>query len=309
MSSGLLALLDDVSALVKASAASLDDVSTQVAKTSGKVSGIVIDDAAVTPKYVIGLSPDREVFIIWSIAKKSLINKIFILSPAALFLGHFLPWSITPLLMLGGAYLCYEGFEKVHTLFSSTSHVVDDIEVEIDLVKLEKTRISSAVRTDLILSAEIVAITYSNVLSESFAKQASVMLGVGFLITVLVYGFVGLIVKADDIGLYFAKGNFHSLVQKSGALVVKMMPSFLNLLSYVGTLAMLLVGFGIIVHGIHPFAVLQEELSLELSKSSTFLSWLLISLINIALGLFLGLFIDKGIKLFQLFSPKKSKDL
>ncbi|PIP88925.1 MAG: ABC transporter [Bdellovibrionales bacterium CG12_big_fil_rev_8_21_14_0_65_38_15] len=309
MSSGLLALLDDVSALVKASAASLDDVSTQVAKTSGKVSGILIDDAAVTPKYVIGLSPDREVFIIWSIAKKSLINKTFILSPAALFLGHFLPWSITPLLMLGGAYLCYEGFEKVHSLFSSKKHVIEDLEAEVDLVALEKKRIASAVRTDLILSAEIVAITYSNVLSESFVKQTSVMLGVGILLTLVVYGVVGLIVKADDIGLYFAKGNFHSLVQKSGALVVKMMPSFLNLLSYVGTLAMLLVGFGIIVHGIHPIAVIEESLSTMINEISALLSWFVISSINIVLGLFLGYLIDLLIKAFQLFRAKNAKKL
>lgn len=309
MSSGLLALLDDVSALVKASAASLDDISTQVAKTSGKVSGIVIDDAAVTPKYVIGLSPDREVLIIWSIAKKSLINKTFILSPVALFLGHFLPWSITPLLMLGGAYLCYEGFEKVHSLFSSKKHVIEDLEVEVDLVALEKKRIASAVRTDLILSAEIVAITYSNVLSESFAKQVSVMLGVGFLITMVVYGFVGLIVKADDIGLYFAKGNFHLFVQKSGALVVKMMPSFLNLLSYIGTLAMLLVGFGIIVHGIHPLAVFQENVSLKINQASSLLSWPIVSSINILMGLFLGYLIELAIKAFQLFRLNKAKKL
>ncbi len=307
MSSGLLALLDDVSALVKASAASLDDVSTQVAKTSGKVSGILIDDAAVTPKYVIGLSPDREVFIIWSIAKKSLINKTFILSPAALILGHFLPWSITPLLMLGGAYLCFEGYEKVHSLFSSKKHVIEDLESEVDLVALEKKRIASAVRTDLILSAEIVAITYSNVLSESFVKQASVMLGVGILLTLVVYGVVGLIVKADDIGLYFAKGNFHSFVQKSGAFVVKMMPSFLSLLSYVGTLAMLLVGFGIIVHGVHSIAVIQESLATMINETSALLSWFVISSINIVLGLFLGYLIDLLIKAFQLFRAKKAK--
>ena len=187
--------------------------------------------------------------------------------------------------------------------------MVEDLEAKVDLVALEKKRIASAVRTDLILSAEIVAITYSNVLSQSFAKQVSVMLGVGFLLTVVVYGSVGLIVKTDDIGLYFAKGNFHSYFKKSGAFVVKMMPSFLNLLSYIGTLAMLLVGFGIIVHGIHPVAIVQEELSHHINETSPLLSWVLISAINIVLGLLLGYLIELTIKVFQVFKAKKARGL
>lgn len=309
MSSGLLALLDDVSALVKASAASLDDVSTQVAKASSKVSGIVIDDAAVTPKYVIGLSPDREIYIIWSIAKKSLLNKTFILTPAALLLGHFLPWSITPLLMLGGSYLCYEGYEKFHAFFLPPVDQKTILENEVDLEVLEKTRIAGAVRTDLILSAEIIAITYSNVLAESLAKQAMIMLGVGFFLTILVYGFVGFIVKVDDIGLYFAKGQFHQSLKSSGALIVKMMPKFLGLLSTVGTLAMLLVGFGIIIHGIHPMAIVQERLTIYLDQYSPAMSWFLASAITIALGLILGYLINFVVKKFQLFRAKSLKDL
>src|SRR5690606_16674849 len=134
MASGLFALLDDISALVKASAASLDDVPTQVAKTTGKVSGIVIDDTAVTPKYVVGLDPSRELSIIFQIAKKSLLNKLLILSPAALLLGYFAPWAITPILMLGGAYLCFEGYEKVHSMFSK--HKPHDEQVENEQVKV-----------------------------------------------------------------------------------------------------------------------------------------------------------------------------
>src|SRR6187402_396949 len=131
MPSGFFALLDDIGALVKASAASLDDVPTQVAKTTGKVSGIVIDDTAVTPKYVVGLDPSREISIIYKIAKKSLFNKLLILSPAALLLGYFAPWAITPILMLGGAYLCFEGYEKVHSMF----HKPHSAEVETGEVK------------------------------------------------------------------------------------------------------------------------------------------------------------------------------
>ena len=132
MATGLLALLDDVAALVKVSAASLDDIPAQVAKTTGKVSGIVIDDAAVTPKYVVGLDPSRELTIIGHIAKKSLINKVVLLSPVALLLGYFAPWLIQPILMLGGGYLCYEGYEKVHSIFLA------DKTKEIDTEKIKK---------------------------------------------------------------------------------------------------------------------------------------------------------------------------
>src|SRR5688500_3675040 len=163
MASGLFALLDDISALVKASAASLDDVPTQVAKTTGKVSGIVIDDTAVTPKYVVGLDPARELSIIYQIAKKSLVNKVVFLSPAALILGFYASWAIGPILMLGGAYLCFEGYEKVHSMFSKHHDAHESPGGELQVItpeELEKTRVKGAVRTDLILSSEIVAITY-----------------------------------------------------------------------------------------------------------------------------------------------------
>src|SRR5919107_2219026 len=192
MATGLLALLDDVAALVKVSAASLDDVPAQVAKTTGKVSGIVIDDTAVTPKYVVGLDPSRELSIIFQIAKKSLINKVFILTPAALLLGYFAPWAITPILMLGGAYLCFEGYEKVHSMFSKHHHVeAEDAEVKaITPEELEKERVTSAVRTDIILSAEIMAIAYSQVATNPLVNQIIVMLAVAVFITAAVYGYV-----------------------------------------------------------------------------------------------------------------------
>src|SRR5215210_6144349 len=196
MPSGFFALLDDIGALVKASAASLDDVPTQVAKTTGKVSGIVIDDTAVTPKYVVGLDPSRELSIIYKIAKKSLINKLLILSPAALLLGYFAPWAITPFLMLGGAYLCFEGYEKVHSMFSKHDDVHESEEVKvITPEELEKERVTSAVRTDIILSAEIIAIAYSEITGQAIVNQILVMLAVAVFITVAVYGFVGFIVN------------------------------------------------------------------------------------------------------------------
>lgn len=254
MATGLLALLDDVAALVKVTAATLDDVPAQVAKTTGKVSGIVIDDAAVTPKYVVGLDPARELAIIWNITKRSLFNKVVILAPLALLLGFFAPWVITPLLMVGGAFLCYEGYEKVHTLFAGHGQdAADDPEIEeISPEELEKIRTASAVRTDFILSAEIVAITYSVIKDLPFATQVAVLLAVGIGITVAVYGFVALVVKADDFGVWLAKKENGALTQAIGRGIVKTMPGFLKVLSIVGTAAMLWVGAGIIVHGIPP---------------------------------------------------------
>ncbi|HEX8657620.1 MAG TPA: DUF808 domain-containing protein, partial [Hymenobacter sp.] len=226
MPSGLFALLDDVSALVKASAASLDDVPAQVAKTTGKVSGIVIDDTAVTPKYVVGLDPSRELAIIFQIAKKSLINKVFILSPAALLLGYFAPWAITPILMLGGAYLCFEGYEKVHSMFSKHPIVEAESEqlAQITPEELEQQRVAGAVRTDIILSAEIMAIAYSQVAGQPIVNQIVVLLAVAVFITVAVYGFVGLLVKADDIGVHLAQDKYHPGAQKLGRGIVQFMP-------------------------------------------------------------------------------------
>ncbi|PQA56785.1 DUF808 domain-containing protein [Siphonobacter curvatus] len=253
MATGLLALLDDVAALVKASAASLDDVPTQVAKSTGKVSGVVIDDTAVTPKYVVGLDPSREVSIIYQIAKKSLINKVLILTPVALLLGFFAPWIITPILMLGGAYLCFEGYEKVHSMFSSHGDAHGDSEDELKVItpeELEKTRIKGAVQTDFILSSEIVAITYGTVSDQPLLTQIAVMFFVAIFITVAVYGFVALLVKADDLGVYLARENRPSAIRKIGFGLIRFMPRFLTILGYVGTAAMLWVGAEIISHGI-----------------------------------------------------------
>ncbi|SET59224.1 DUF808 domain-containing protein [Hymenobacter actinosclerus] len=307
MASGLFALLDDVAALVKVSAASLDDIPTQVAKTTGKVSGIVIDDTAVTPKYVVGLSPNRELSIIYQIAKKSLVNKLLILTPAALVLGYFAPWAITPILMLGGAYLCYEGYEKVHSLFSP--HPAADPEAgpvaTITPEELEKQRVAGAVRTDIILSAEIMAIAYSQVVDSPVVNQIIVMLAVAVFITVAVYGFVGFIVKADDIGLHLARNAGSPAVQKFGRGMVQFMPHFLNILSYVGTAAMLWVGAEIIAHGIPYTAHLLHELELALA-SVPIVAWLAKVLACGIGGLALGFVVDKVVRLVKRMAPAKN---
>ncbi len=299
MPSGLFALLDDISALVKASAASLDDVPTQIAKTTGKVSGIVIDDTAVTPKYVVGLDPSRELAIIYQIAKKSLINKILLLSPAALLLGYFAPWAITPILMVGGAYLCFEGYEKVHSLFSHSDTDIEREQVtEITPEELEKERVGSAVRTDIILSAEIMAIAYSQITGQALVNQIVVMVAVAVFITVAVYGFVGLIVKADDIGLHLAGSKYPSATQKIGRGLVKFMPHFLNWLGYIGTAAMLWVGAEIIAHGLPFTAHGLHELEQGLS-SMPVVAWIAKALVSAIAGLIIGFIIEKLIALVK----------
>lgn len=308
MASGFFALLDDISALVKASAASLDDVPAQVAKTTGKVSGIVIDDTAVTPKYVVGLDPSRELIIIAQIAKKSLINKLLILSPAALLLGYFAPWAITPILMLGGAYLCFEGFERVHAMLDKhAEETVDDKPVEvITPEELERQRVTGAVRTDIILSAEIIAIAYSQVTEASIVNQIIVMVAVAIFITLAVYGFVGLIVKMDDIGVHLAKEKFSPSARRIGRGVVKFMPQFLRILSYVGTAAMLWVGAEIIAHGIPFTAHLLHELETSLSDVAV-LGWFVKATACGIAGLFIGFVVEKILTLWQGLGPQKEK--
>ncbi|WP_035564972.1 DUF808 domain-containing protein [Hymenobacter sp. IS2118] len=306
MASGLFALLDDVSALVKASAASLDDVPAQVAKTTGKVSGIVIDDTAVTPKYVVGLDPSRELSIIFQIAKKSLINKLFILTPAALVLGYFAPWAITPILMLGGAYLCFEGYEKVHSMFSKHPAVAVESEQleKITPEELEQQRVKGAVRTDIILSAEIMAIAYSQVVGQAIVNQILVMLAVAVFITVAVYGFVGLIVKADDIGVHLTQDKYPPAVQKLGRGIVKFMPRFLSILSYVGTVAMLWVGAEIIAHGIPVTSHLLDDLARSLAHLPV-VAWLAKALVCAVAGLGIGFVVEKLVLLVKKVIPGK----
>lgn len=308
MASGFFALLDDISALVKVSAASLDDVPAQVAKTTGKVSGIVIDDTAVTPKYVVGLDPSRELSIIFKIAKKSLINKLLFLSPGALLLGFFAPWAITPILMFGGAYLCFEGYEKVHSMFSKHHDVPVESEnvIVITPEELEKERVAGAVRTDIILSAEIMAIAYSQVTDEPLLNQVVVMLAVAVFITIAVYGFVGLIVKADDIGVHMAQDKYHPAMRKFGRGIVKAMPPFLRVLSYVGTAAMLWVGAEIIAHGIPFTSHLLHDLEVGLAHIPV-VAWLAKVLASAIGGLMVGFVVEKLVGLVKKMFGKKAE--
>lgn len=250
MPGGLVALLDDVAVIARAAAASIDDVGIAASRAGAKAAGVVIDDAAVTPSYVTGLDPARELPLIWGITKGSLRNKLLILLPVAILLSEFLPWAVVPLLMIGGAFLCYEGAEKVIEKLGGAKHgktLEDPIE---DPVAFESARVSGAIRTDLILSAEIMAITLNEVAVESLVTRIGVLAVVGIMITVIVYGAVALIVKMDDIGLHLAQKP-GSGSQAIGRGLVAAMPKVLTVLSVVGTAAMLWVGGGIVIHGLH----------------------------------------------------------
>lgn len=257
MPSGLAALLDDIATIAKVASASLDDVAAAAGKASSKAAGVVIDDTAVTPQYVTGFTPDRELPIIWRIAKGSLFNKIVIILPIALLLSFFLPQAITPLLMAGGAFLCFEGAEKViEKLMPHEAETLAEELAEVCDQTHEEAMVKGAVRTDFILSAEIMAIALNEVkgLAEtSIWLEAGVLAVVAIGITIAVYGVVGLIVKMDDIGLHMAQRD-NGTSQTIGRGLVKAMPKLMTFLSVVGTAAMLWVGGQIIVHGfgLHP---------------------------------------------------------
>jgi predicted DNA repair protein MutK len=255
MSSGLIALLDDVAAIAKVAAASLDDVAAHAAKAGAKSAGVVIDDAAVTPRYVVGFAAERELPIVAKIAKGSLKNKLLFLLPAALALSFFAPWAITPLLMFGGLYLCYEGAEKVFEKYIHHGTHADETASAIDEKAFENQKVASAIKTDFILSAEIMAIALSTIPdTTSFLTKAVVLAIVGVGITLGVYGAVALIVKADDIGVAMAGfrpgKRFGMITRAAGRGLVHFMPVFLKVLAAIGTAAMVWVGGGIITHGL-----------------------------------------------------------
>jgi uncharacterized protein len=260
VSIGLIALLDDIAGLAKIAAASLDDVAGQAAKAGAKAAGVVIDDAAVTPRYVVGFAAARELPIVGKIAAGSVRNKLLFLLPAALALSFLAPWAITPLLMLGGAYLCYEGTEKVYeALLPHHAHLHEAKlgTVAVNAQTYEDGKVASAVKTDFILSAEIMAISLAAVPGDSVLTQAAVLALVGIGITAAVYGGVALIVKADDMGVALTRTSsrsaFGSLARVLGRGLVLGMPVFLKILGIVGTAAMIWVGGGIIVHGLEEF--------------------------------------------------------
>ena len=304
MSIGLIGLLDDIAAIAKVAAASLDDVASQAAKAGAKAAGVVIDDTAVTPGYVIGFSPSRELPMVGKIAAGSLRNKLLILLPVALILAYFLPWAITPLLMVGGAYLCYEGVEKV--LGAIMPHHVHSHEAQVESVALnpqsvEDEKVAGAIKTDFILSAEIMAITLAAIPAGSIWMQASVVALVGIGITVAVYGVVALIVKADDAGLALARNAGTSVVDGTGRalgrMLVRGMPAFLTLLSVVGTAAMIWVGGGIVLHGLEVYGppsiglyvkAAAEAVAHAFPPAAGVLEWIAEAAISGAVGLLVG---------------------
>jgi uncharacterized protein len=320
MSGGLLALLDDVAAIAKVAAASLDDVAAQTMKAGSKAAGIVIDDAAVTPRYVVGFAAEREIPIIGKIAWGSIKNKLLILLPGALALSFFAPWAITPVLMAGGLFLCFEGYEKVHGLTSPKAEVgepdVDDDDSG-DAKASEDSKVASAIRTDMILSAEIMAITLSQITTPTFWNKAAVLAAVGIAVTVAVYGVVALIVKADDLGVHLAKSRAGAL-RALGRWLVNGMPPFLKLLSIVGMLAMLWVGGGIILHGLAEMGWKAPEYGLlgfasrvgeAIGLASGFVAWLIHASGGAVVGVILGWLVALGLKVTHALRLRRGKAL
>ena len=265
MASSLLALLDDIATV-------LDDVALLTKVAAKKTAGVLGDDLALNAQQVTGVSADRELPVVWAVARGSFINKA-ILVPAALVISAFAPWAVTPLLMLGGAFLCFEGFEKVaHRLLHSKAE--DDAHREqltqalqdpaVDLMALEKEKIKGAVRTDFILSAEIIAITLGTVASSSFLTQVAVLVGIAVAMTIGVYGLVAGIVKLDDLGLYLSRAS-GALRQAVGAGILRAAPWIMKALTVAGTVAMFLVGGGILTHGIPALHHAIEHWSLALA--------------------------------------------
>lgn len=298
--SGLLALLDDVVALAKLAAASVDDVASQAVKAGTKAAGVVIDDAAVTPRYVAGLSASRELSVIGRIAYGSIKNKLLILLPAALLLSVFLPQAITPLLMFGGLFLCFEGYEKLHHTMFGAKHGATPLPLmapeSADTRALEDQRVASAVRTDFILSAEIMAIALNTISAPDLVTRAVVLAIVAIFITVAVYGAVTLIVKADDVGVHLANRNGF-ISGPVGRALVHGVPPFMVFLSFVGMIAMLWVGGGIIVHGlaelgykdlehhIHEFAIAVKS---ALPFASGMMEWVVTAAAAAIVGVVVG---------------------
>jgi predicted DNA repair protein MutK len=298
--SGLIALLDDVAALAKLAAAQLDDVGAMAAKAGSKSLGVVIDDTAVTPTYVQSLPAARELPIIWKIARGSLFNKLVILLPAALLIDYFAPWLMTPLLMIGGLYLCYEGAEKILHLL--VPHSDDHHQPEtLDAAHLEEQRVAGAIKTDFILSAEIMTIAMTSIEASGTLTRAVVLAIVAVGITAAVYGSVALLVKMDDVGLVMSQKGRLSATRAFGRGMVKAMPYLMSFISAVGTAAMLWVGGQIVLHGLPAITFLPqladlthwvehtaEVLGHAVPSASGFVEWLVGAGLSGVFGLALG---------------------
>lgn len=296
MAGGLFALLDDVAALVKLSAASIDDVAAGASRAGAKTVGVVVDDAAVTPKFVEGVDPKRELPIIKRIAFGSLFNKIVIILPIILLLSQFLPWLLTPLLMVGGTYLCFEGAEKIFEKLGWIEHHgparEDPQASEVSEADREKKIVRSAITTDFVLSCEIMVIALNEVADETLLSRAIILIVVALAITVGVYGLVALIVKMDDIGLHMAQRE-NPGSQKFGRFLVQAMPKLLGGLSVIGTLAMLWVGGHIILVGTDElgFTAIYDfvhHLEAPAAEVAGILGWLVNTFFSLILGAIWG---------------------
>jgi predicted DNA repair protein MutK len=295
MASGLAALLDDVAALAKLAAASVDDVGAAAGRASVKAAGVVVDDTAVTPAYVRGLAAHRELPIIRKIATGSLRNKLLFILPAALVLSAVAPVLVEIILMLGGTYLCFEGAEKLHHRFAGHHHEHEDVPAVVQGPEAEAKTISGAIRTDFILSAEIMVIALKEVIDESIVQRAIILVVVAIVITAIVYGVVALIVKMDDVGLRLAQRDSPSS-QRVGRALVAGMPKLLAGLSAVGTVAMLWVGGHILLVGAHelgwhtPYDLVHdaEHLVDDIAGIGGVLAWLINTAISALVGLVVG---------------------
>ncbi len=293
MSGGLAALLDDVAALARLAAASVDDVGAAAGRASVKAAGVVVDDTAVTPRYVSGVTADRELPMIRKIALGSLRNKLLIILPAILVLSQLVPWVLTPILMLGGVYLCFEGAEKI---WEVSGHGPEDAEpAAVRGPDQEKAMVSGAIRTDFILSAEIMVISLNEVADEGLLSRAVILVVVGIAITALVYGVVALIVKMDDVGLHLSRRSSEG-AQRVGRLLVRAMPRLLAVLSGVGMVAMLWVGGHILLvgtdelgwHGPYGLVHHLEEAAHGVPGAGGVLAWLASTLASATVGVVVG---------------------
>ncbi len=296
MSGGIVALLDDVAAMAKLAAASLDDVGAAAGRASAKAAGVVVDDTAVTPRYVHGFSPDRELPMIKRIALGSLRNKLLIILPVILVLSQLLPWLLTPILMVGGTYLCFEGAEKIYEKVTGHHAEHGEQPAATQGADQENVMVKGAIRTDFILSAEIMVISLNEVADEGLLARAVILVLVAVAITLLVYGVVGLIVKMDDVGLHLSKRN-SGTARKVGLLLVRGMPRLLALLSTVGVAAMLWVGGHILLVGVDdlgwhaPYALVhgaEEVVAHAVPALGGVLAWLVNTLASAVIGLAVG---------------------
>jgi len=277
----LLVLIDDIAAV-------LDDVALMTKMAAKKTAGVLGDDLALNAQQVSGVRAEREIPVVWAVAKGSFVNKL-ILVPAALLISAFAPWAVTPLLMLGGAYLCFEGFEKLaHSFFhkrtEEQAHLVEAVaDPATDLVAFEKDKIKGAIRTDFILSAEIIAITLGTVADAPLMQQVIVLSGIAIVMTIGVYGLVAGIVKLDDLGLWLTQKPGQAARSIGGA-ILRAAPYMMKSLSVIGTAAMFMVGGGILTHGV---PVVHHWIE-TVSQSTGGLAWLMPTLLNAVTGIIAG---------------------